>query len=381
MSCKRKALRSDQVLPQLIKLEDLKRYYASRSEEKWFGQDIVRAVDGVDLTLYEGETLGLVGESGCGKSTLGKLAIGLDQPTSGQVLYRMQDLHGLSGEAMHRARLDLQMIFQDPYSSLNPRKRIYDILSTPLLYHGLVEKHQLDQELKRLLDLVGLPANSVRRYPHEFSGGQLQRLGLAAALSLKPKLIVCDEPVSALDVSIQAQILNLLCSLQEELGFAYLFIAHGLAAVKYISDRIAVMYLGRIVEIAPADELFARPLHPYTQALIAASPIPHPDLPTDESKLLTGEVPSNIHPPKGCPFHPRCPLAQDSCRETRPELESDGSYPQFGDCRSYRKSHCVACPVMLTKWHKARQEGRPMPYAFPGAKRTAPDYLEERDEN
>ena len=242
MSCKRKALRSDQVLPQLIKLEDLKRYYASRSEEKWFGQDIVRAVDGVDLTLYEGETLGLVGESGCGKSTLGKLAIGLDQPTSGQVLYRMQDLHGLSGEAMHRARLDLQMIFQDPYSSLNPRKRIYDILSTPLLYHGLVEKHQLDQELKRLLDLVGLPANSVRRYPHEFSGGQLQRLGLAAALSLKPKLIVCDEPVSALDVSIQAQILNLLCSLQEELGFAYLFIAHGLAAVKYISDRIAVMY-------------------------------------------------------------------------------------------------------------------------------------------
>lgn len=381
MSCKRKALRSDQVLPQIIKVEDLKRYYTSRSDDHWFRQDVVKAVDGVDLTLYEGETLGLVGESGCGKTTLGKLVIGLEKPTSGQVLYRMQDLDKLSGEGKQKARLDLQMIFQDPYSSLNPRKRVYDILSTPLLYHGLVEKKQVDQEVRRLLDLVGLPANSARRYPHEFSGGQLQRLGIAAALSLKPKLIVCDEPVSALDVSIQAQILNLLCSLQEELGFAYLFIAHGLAAVKYISDRIAVMYLGRIVEVAPADVLFERPLHPYTQALIAASPIPHPDLPTDESSLLTGEVPSNIDPPQGCPFHPRCPMAQESCRQTRPELESDGSYPQFGDCRSYRKSHCVACPVMLADWHKARQEGRDIHYAFPGAKRTAPGYLEERDEN
>ncbi len=370
MKSRRKEKRAELVFPPLISAEGVKKYYSSRNDDYWFKQDTIHAVDGVDATIYEGETLGLVGESGCGKSTLGRLLIGLEKPTEGEVVYRMQNLHELSGKPKERARLDLQMIFQDPYSALNPRKRIYDILSMPLLYHGLADKNTVGKEVTKLLELVGLPANSARRYPHEFSGGQLQRLGIAAALSLKPRLIVCDEPVSALDVSIQAQILNLLSQLQEELGFAYLFIAHGLAVVKYISDRIAVMYLGRIVEIAPADELFARPLHPYTQALISASPIPHPDLVIDESSLLTGEVPSNINPPSGCSFHPRCPIAEESCKKIRPLLESDGRVYQDGDCRAYRKAHCVACPIVLRD-RKGREGRQDLVLAFEGARRTA----------
>lgn len=370
MKSRRKEKRAEMVFPPLISAEGVKKYYSSRNDDYWFKQDTIYAVDGVDATIYERETLGLVGESGCGKSTLGRLLIGLEEPTEGDIIYRMQNLRELSGKPKERARLDLQMIFQDPYSALNPRKRIYDILSMPLLYHGLADRKTVGKEVTKLLELVGLPANSARRYPHEFSGGQLQRIGIAAALSLKPRLIVCDEPVSALDVSIQAQILNLLSQLQEELGFACLFIAHGLAVVKYISDRIAVMYLGRIVEIAPADELFAHPLHPYTQALISASPIPHPDLPIDESSLLRGEVPSNINPPSGCSFHPRCPIAEESCKKIRPLLESDGTIHQDGGCRAYRKAHCVACPVVLRE--RKGQEGRQdLVLAFEGARRTA----------
>lgn len=373
MSCKRKRDRSNKVLPLILQADDVTKYYSSRSEDHWFKQNIVHAVDGVTLNLYEGETLGLVGESGSGKSTLGRVLIGLEEPSSGTVNYKMQDLHDLGKKSSRQARLDLQMIFQDPYSALNPKKRIYDILSTPLLYHNLATKQNVDAEVDRLLNLVGLPSSASRRYPHEFSGGQLQRIGIAAALSLKPKLIVCDEPVSALDVSIQAQILNLLCQLQEEMGFAYLFIAHGLAAVKYISDRIAVMYLGRIVEIAPAEKLFSQPLHPYTQALISAAPIPHPDLDHDETSLLKGEVPSNINPPSGCPFHPRCPLAEESCRKIRPELENNGDVEEDGGCRTHRKAQCVACPIMLRRYKEAKATGKTLEPAFPGALRTA-DY-------
>lgn len=371
MTCKRKSLRSEKILPPLMEVSGASRFYQARNDESWFRQDQVRAVDDVSFTLFQGETLGLVGESGCGKSTLGKMLIGLERPSSGTILYGGQDLNTLRGQARLQARTDLQMVFQDPYSSLNPRKRIYDILAAPLRYHKIVPETEIDQEIRRLIDLVGLPENSSRRYPHEFSGGQLQRLGIAAALSLRPRLIVCDEPVSALDVSIQAQILNLLCSLQQELGFTYLFIAHGLAVVKYISDRIAVMYLGRIVEVAPAEELFRHPIHPYTQALISASPIPHPDLPSDPGSLLQGEVPSNINPPEGCPFHPRCPMAEESCLRERPKLQSDGSSRPEESCRSYRKSHCVACPVMLREKSLAESEGREPRLAFPGAWRTA----------
>lgn len=376
MGCKRKERRSEEILPPLMEVSGASRFYQSHNEENWFKQDQVRAVDDVSFTLYQGETLGLVGESGCGKSTLGKMLIGLEKPSEGRILYRNRDLLSLRGEEERKARTDLQMIFQDPYSSLNPRKRIYDILSAPLRYHKIVPEEKIDQEVKRLIELVGLPQNSSRRYPHEFSGGQLQRLGIAAALSLRPKLIVCDEPVSALDVSIQAQILNLLCSLQQEMGFSYLFIAHGLAVVKYISDRIAVMYLGRIVEIAPAEELFRNPIHPYTQALISASPIPHPNLPSDPDSLLEGEVPSNINPPSGCPFHPRCPLAEESCRKERPELAPDESSKPEESCRAYRKAHCVACPVMLKEREKAKAEGREPRLAFAGARRTA-DFKKE----
>lgn len=374
MTCKRKEARGEKVLPKLLEIDEVRKYYYSRSDEHWLKPDLVKAVDGINLNIFEGETLGLVGESGCGKSTLGRVIVGLEKPSEGKICYKGKDLETLGKEQKRQARLDLQMIFQDPFSALNPRKRIFDILSAPLLYHKIVEQKDIESEVYRILELVGLPRDSVRRYPHEFSGGQLQRVGIAAALSLKPRLIVCDEPVSALDVSIQAQILNLLRELQEELGLTYLFIAHGLAAVKYISDRIAVMYLGRIVELAPAEELFNRPLHPYTQALISASPIPHPDLVTDQADILKGEIPSNIDPPSGCPFHPRCPLATDRCRRERPVMQSDGTYNPEGDCRSYRKSHCVACPPAIQEAKDAKEENRHLSFAFNGAKRTAEGY-------
>lgn len=307
----------------LLSLENLKVYYPIRKGIIKRKVDNVKAVDGVDLNLYSGETLGLVGESGCGKSTIGKAIVGLEKPTEGRILFDGNDIAGYSSREMVSLRSQLQIIFQDPYSSLNPRKRVIDLLSEPLKVHGIVATSEVSKEVDRLLELVGLPLNSKNRYPHEFSGGQRQRIGIARALSLRPKLIVCDEPVSALDVSIQAQVLNLLKDLQKELNLTYLFIAHGLGAVKYISDRIAVMYLGKIVELGSARDIFQNAKHPYTRALMDASPVPNPHLRNRERIVLQGDVPSPVNPPKGCRFHTRCPMAQAICREQEPELLGD----------------------------------------------------------
>lgn len=346
----------------LLSARDLKRHYPVPSSDHWFKPDLVRAVDGVNLCIYPGETLGLVGESGSGKSTLGRLLVGLEEPDEGEICYKGIKTQDFTAEERTEARLDRQMIFQDPYSSFNPKKRIYDILVEPLLFHHLIDPHDGPKVVSRLLQLVELPPDSMYRYPQEFSGGQLQRVGVAAALSMEPNLIVCDEPVSALDVSIQAQILNLLKSLQQDLGVTYLFIAHGLAAVKYISDRIAVLYLGRLVEVATASELFRHPLHPYTQALIAASPLPEISQP-DPEKLLKGELPSNIHPPTGCTFHPRCPLAREACRHVDMEL--------LDFAPEQEEEHWCACPYMVADMDAARQAGEEVPLAFPGAAVTA----------
>jgi oligopeptide transport system ATP-binding protein len=298
---------------ELLKVVNLKKYYPVKGGIVQHTVANIRAVDGIDFTIKQGETLGLVGESGCGKSTIGKLIVSLEKPTEGSILYKGEDLTKLSDYQRTSIRTKLQMVFQDSYSSLNPRKHIYEILAIPMIYHGIVDRANADKEVNRLLDLVGLSHNSKGRYPHEFSGGQRQRIAIAKALSLRPELIVCDEPVSALDVSIQAQILNLLRELQKELGLTCLFIGHGLGAVHYVSDRIAVMYLGKIVEVASAEELFKNPKHPYTQAICDAVPIPDPTRRKENSVILQGEIGSNIHPPTGCHFHPRCKYANTSC--------------------------------------------------------------------
>ncbi|MCL6458035.1 MAG: ABC transporter ATP-binding protein [Gorillibacterium sp.] len=310
----------------LLELENLKVYYPIRKGIIKRRVENVKAVDGLNLSIFSGETLGLVGESGCGKSTIGKAIVGLEKPTEGRILFDGDDIAGYSARELINLRSQLQIVFQDPYSSLNPRKRVVDLLSEPLKVHHIVPSRDVSQEVDRLLELVGLAKNSRNRYPHEFSGGQRQRIGIARALSLRPRLIVCDEPVSALDVSIQAQVLNLLKDLQQELNLTYLFIAHGLGAVKYISDRIAVMYLGKIVEIGPARELFQHPRHPYTRALMDASPVANPHLRNKERIVLQGDVPSPVNPPKGCRFHTRCPLVQAVCREQEPELTGDSQH-------------------------------------------------------
>ena len=294
----------------ILKVENMSKYYQASKFA-----DCVKAVDGVSFELYKGETLGLVGESGCGKTTIGKQLVGLETPTSGTIDHCGNEF----------SRTDIQMVFQDPYSSLNPRKHIYEILSQPMLYHKISTPETIEKDLERLLDMVGLPKQVLGRYPKEFSGGQRQRIGIAKALSLNPKIIVCDEPVSALDVSVQAQILNLLKTLQSELKLTSVFIGHGLSAVRYVSDRIAVMYLGKIVEIGGSDELFRYPVHPYTRALIAASPIPDPELERKEARILQGEIGSNVNPPEGCRFHPRCPYATERCCVEEPKLEQNGS--------------------------------------------------------
>lgn len=314
----------------LLELENLKVYYPIKKGIIKQTIDNVKAVDGLSLSIYPGETLGLVGESGCGKSTIGKAIVGLEKPTEGRILFDQEDIAGYSSREWVNLRTQLQIVFQDPYSSLNPRKRVVDLLSEPLRVHHIVPKEDISKEVDRLLELVGLSKNSRNRYPHEFSGGQRQRVGIARALSLRPRLIVCDEPVSALDVSIQAQVLNLLKDLQQELSLTYLFIAHGLGAVKYISDRIAVMYLGKIMEIGPAKELFQNPKHPYTKALMDASPVANPHLRNKNRVVLQGDVPSPVNPPQGCRFHTRCPMAQAVCREQEPELTGDS--PHLSAC-------------------------------------------------
>ena len=282
----------------------------------------IKAVDGVSFSVRQGETLGLVGESGCGKTTTGRCILQLYKPTSGDIYFEGQELNGLNTRQMRVMRRQMQVIFQDPYSSLNPRMTAGNIIGEPLIVHGLVQsKEEYRSRVGELLQNVGLNPYMADRFPHEFSGGQRQRIGVARALSVDPKFIVCDEPVSALDVSIQAQIINLLEDLQEKFSLTYLFIAHDLSVVRHISDRVAVMYLGRIVEIADRNEIYRNPLHPYTRALLSAVPIPDPVIDAQRERiLLSGEVPSPLNPPSGCVFHPRCPVVTDECSQIEPEL-------------------------------------------------------------
>jgi oligopeptide/dipeptide ABC transporter ATP-binding protein len=307
----------------LIKLVGVKKYFPIRRGiliQKTVGN--VHAVDGIDLEVYPGETVGLVGETGCGKSTLARVILKLYDATQGNLYFDGQDYTDFGRRRMNPLRREIQMIFQDPYSSLNSRKTIGSIIGDPYQIHKTVPKNKVKSEVQQLMELVGLNPEHYNRYPHEFSGGQRQRIGVARALALKPRLIVCDEPVSALDVSIQAQILNLLQDLQAEFNLTYLFIAHDLSVVKHVSDRVAVMYLGKIVEMASGDTLYKNPKHPYTGALLSAVPIPDPDLAAQRKRIiLEGDVPSPIDPPSGCRFHPRCPRAQfPKCKEDDPAL-------------------------------------------------------------
>jgi oligopeptide transport system ATP-binding protein len=301
--------------------------------------DVVRAVDGVTFDIFRGETLGLVGESGCGKSTVGRCILRLMEPTRGEVYFEDKDVLALSGRDLRAMRREMQIIFQDPYASLNPRMRVRDIVGEPLIVHGVGSKEERKDRVAELLTKVGLDPDYMNRYPHEFSGGQRQRIGIARSLALNPKLIVADEPVSALDVSVQAQVVNLLEDLQSEFNLTYFFISHGLAVVEHISDRVAVMYLGRIVEIASAAELYANPLHPYTRALLSAIPVPDPTR-KRERIVLHGDVPTPINPPSGCRFHTRCPEAIPQCSQIDPDL------------REIAPGHSVAC-IRVPGWTEA----------------------------
>jgi len=305
--------------PALLQVEGLKTYFPVRGGVFLTAKSQCKAVDEVSLKIMPGETLGLVGESGCGKSTLGKTIVRLIKPTTGRILFDGVDLATLSEREMKPHRRQVQMIFQDPADSLNSRHTIGNILEEPFVIHGIGDQAERNRRVAELLDTVGLPASAAERFPFEFSGGQRQRIGIARAIALHPRLVICDEPVSALDVSIQSQILNLLLDLQERMDLSYLFIAHDLAVVKHVSDRIAIMYLGRIVESGGADEVYERPKHPYTRALISAIPEPVPGG-RRRRQILEGDVPSPIDPPSGCPFHTRCPHVQQKCRETPPQL-------------------------------------------------------------
>lgn len=318
----------------ILEVKNLKKYFPVTKGVLNRQVGNVKAVDGVSFSVKKAETLGLVGESGCGKSTTGRCLLRLIEPTSGEIIFDGKLIHSLPAEEMRKMRQSMQMIFQDPYSSLNPRMKIKDIVAEPLKIFKGKQKDDAYKRVYELLDVVGLSNKHAERYPHEFSGGQRQRIGIARALTLNPKLIVCDEPVSALDVSIQAQVINLLEDLQKEFKLTYIFIAHDLSVVKHISDRIAVMYLGRVVELASDNELYKNPKHPYTRALLSAIPVTDPSL-KKERVILEGDVPSPINPPTGCNFHTRCPYCMPQCREQIPDLKqiSDG--------------HSVACHLYI----------------------------------
>ncbi|GAM15979.1 ABC transporter ATP-binding protein [Mesobacillus selenatarsenatis] len=304
----------------LLKVDGLKKYFPITGGIFGKQTGAVKAVDDISFWVNKGETLGLVGESGCGKSTTGRMLMRLIDPTEGQVVFEGRDLVTLSDNDMRKARKDMQMVFQDPFASLNPRHTVEKILEEPLIVHGIGTKKERQQMVKEMLEVVGLSSYHAKRYPHQFSGGQRQRIGIARALMTRPKLIIADEPVSALDVSIQSQVLNLLEDLQKEFQLTYIFIAHDLGVVRHISDRVGVMYLGRLVEITEADKLYEKPLHPYTRALLSAVPIPDPDVKRDQ-ELLTGDIPSPANPPQGCAFHTRCKECMDICKTDRPVLK------------------------------------------------------------
>lgn len=304
----------------LLEVRHLQKYYPVKSGLFKQHKDYVHAVDDVSFMIEKNEVFGLVGESGCGKTTVGRLITRLVEATDGEILFDGQDFRALNKKELREMRRNIQMIFQDPYGSLNPRMTIRDIIAEPLLKHSICPKHKVDDQVKKLLNVVGLSSREMSKYPHEFSGGQRQRIVIARALSVQPKLIVCDEPVSALDVSIQAQILNLMSDIQQEFGTSYLFIAHGIPVVQHISSRVAVMYLGKLVEVAPSEEIFLKSLHPYSKALITAVPIPNPDL-RRETQPIIGELPSLINVPSGCRFHTRCPYADECCKTVEPELK------------------------------------------------------------
>ncbi|MFC0560269.1 ABC transporter ATP-binding protein [Halalkalibacter alkalisediminis] len=321
---------------ELLKVKDLKQYFPIKGGMLGRTVNHVKAVDGVSFTVYEGETVSIVGESGCGKSTTGRAILRLDEPTAGEVEFDGQDLLSLSKFEMRKKRKDLQIIFQDPYASINPRQTVRQVLEEAMEIQNVVPRSERGQKIRELMETVGLGAHQADRFPHEFSGGQRQRIGIARALSVDPKLIICDEAVSALDVSIQAQVINLLKKLQRDFQLTYLFISHDLGVVRHISDRVIVMYLGRIVEIGDKTSVFDNPQHPYTKALLSAIPVPDPGKKNDRI-ILKGDVPSPINPPEGCRFHTRCPFATDLCKTDTPELRAE-HYMKDG--------HMAACHYM-----------------------------------
>lgn len=303
----------------ILKLKAVKKYFPIKKGLFSLTVGHVKAVDDVSLDIYRGETFGLVGESGCGKSTLGRVILRLQKPTEGDILFNDRSILSMDKNELRQLRQQMQIIFQDPFGSLNPRFPVMDIIGEPLKVHTRMTRNEIDQRVVELMELVGLDPSRRYRYPHEFSGGQRQRIGIARAIALNPQFILADEAVSALDVSVQSQVLNLLMKLQKELGLTILFIAHGLHVVRHISDRVGVMYLGKIVEVASSDDVFASPLHPYTAALLSANPVPNPHV-RRERIVLSGDVPSPANPPKGCRFHPRCPFVQERCKHEAPEL-------------------------------------------------------------